>query len=158
VADNWLVAQGDRFIGDIVNKIISSASWEVGNNAIVLTWDEGDSPSDTITTVVVTNHGPRGLSDPTSYNHFSLLASLQQTFGLGCLLNSCAANAMTPLFQITGSNDIPAVPPAFVTPPDGTDTVSPTGRGTKGPIVDLSGSGWSVVPSASIGTLDHNLA
>jgi hypothetical protein len=158
VADNWLVAQGDRFIGDIVNKIITSASWKSGNNAIVLAWDEGDQPSDTITTVVVTSHGPRGLKDPTSYNHFSLLASLQQTFGLGCLLNSCTANAMTPLFQITGANDVPPVPPPFVTPPDGTDTVSPTGHGTKGPVVDLSGSGWIVVPSASIGTLDHNLA
>ena len=158
VADNWLVAQGDRFIGDIVNKITSSSSWETGHNAIVLTWDEGDQPSDFITTIVVTNHGPRGVQDPTSYSHYSLLASLQQTFGLGCLLNSCTANAMTPLFQITGANDVPALPPPLVIPPDGTDTVSPTGHGTHGAMVDLGGSGWTVVPSASIGTMDHNLA
>jgi hypothetical protein len=158
VADNWLVAQGDRFIGDIVQKITSSSSWKHGNNAIVLTWDEGDDPSDLITTIVVTSHGPRGVQDPTSYNHYSLLASLQQTFGLGCLLNSCTATAMTPLFQVTGAHDVPPVPPPFVTPPDGTDTVSPAGPGTKGPVVNLNGPGWSVVPAASIGTLDHNVA
>jgi hypothetical protein len=158
VADNWLVAQGDRFIGDVVTKITSAASWEKGNNAIVLTWDEGDTPSDTVTTIVVTNHGPRGVQDATSYSHYSLLASLQQTFGLKCLLNSCTANVMTPLFQIKGSNDVPPLPPPLVSPPNGTDTVSAAGPGTKGNVVDLSGSGWTVVPSASIGTLDHNLA
>ena len=157
-ADNWLVATGDKFIGDTVDKITSSSSWKKGNNAIVLTWDEGDTPSDLVTTVVVTSHGPRGLQDATSYSHYSLLASLQQTFGLGCLLNSCTANAMTPLFQITGSNDVPAHPPALIPPPDGADTVSPAGPGTKGPVVDIDGSGWTVVPGASIGTLDHNLA
>jgi hypothetical protein len=158
VDDNWLVAEGDRFIGETVHKITSSPSWQKGDNAIVLTWDEGDTPSDFVTTIVVTSHGPRGVQDATSYSHYSLLASLQQTFGLGCLLNSCTANLMTPLFQITGSNDIPALPPPLVTPPDGTDTVSPTGPGTKGRAVDLSGSGWRMVASASIGTLDHNLA
>jgi hypothetical protein len=158
VDDNWLVAEGDRFVGDTVNKITGSRSWKTGNNAIVLTWDEGDTPADTVTTIVVTNHGPRGLQDATPYSHYSLLASLEQTFGLGCLLNSCTANVMTPLFQIKGSNDVPALPPPLVSPPDGTDTVSPTGPGTKGPPVNLAGSGWNVVPSAAIGTLDHNLA
>jgi hypothetical protein len=158
VDDNWLVATGDAFVGRIVGEITSSRSWKKGNNAIVLTFDEGDTSSDLVTTIVVTNHGPRGVQDATSYSHYSLLASLQQTFGVGCLLNSCTAAPMTPLFQITGSNDVPALPPALVPPPDGTDTVSPTGPGTQGPIVGLSGSGWTVVPSASIGTLDHNLA
>jgi Phosphoesterase family len=158
VDDNWLVAQGDRFVGDIVHKITASSSWKAGDNAIVLTWDEGDTPSDRVTTIVVTSRGPRGLQDATAYSHYSLLASLQQTFGLGCLLNSCTASPMAPLFQITGSNDVPALPPPLVVPPDGTDTVSPTGPGIKGSVVDLGGSGWILVPSASIGTLDHNLA
>lgn len=50
---------------------------------------------------MVTNHGPRGVKDNTAYNHYNLLASLQQTFGVGCLLNSCQAIPMTPLFQTT---------------------------------------------------------
>jgi hypothetical protein len=157
-ADNWLVAAGDQFIGDVVGKITASSSWKAGNNAIVLTWDEGDNPSDLVTTIVVTSHGPRGVQDATSYSHYSLLASLQQTFGLGCLLNSCTANVMTPLFQVTGAKDVPALPPPLVVPPNGTNTVSPTGAGVAGPTVHLNNKSWDVVPAATIGTLDHNLA
>jgi hypothetical protein len=78
--------------------------WASGNDAIVVTFDEGNTATDKIVTVIVTNHGPRGIKDNTSYDPYSLLASLQQTFDLGCLLNSCSATAMAPLFQITGSN------------------------------------------------------
>jgi hypothetical protein len=157
-ADNWLVAQGDRFIGETVNEITSSAAWHKGNNAIVVTWDEGDQPSDPIVTIVVTNHGPRGAKDSTPYDHYSLLATLQQTFGLGCLLNSCTATPMAPLFQMSGSNDVPALPPPFASPPNGTNAVSDGGPGVAGPAVTLEGDKWTVVPSASIGTFDHNLA
>jgi hypothetical protein len=158
VADNWLVAQGDKFIGETVDEITSSPTWKHGNNAIVVTWDEGDEPSDTIVTIVVTNRGPRGVQDATSYSHYSLLASLQQTFGLGCLLNSCTATPMTPLFKITGSSDVPELPPPFASPPNGTNAVSPMGAPVAGPAVTLEGDRWTVVPSPSIGTFDHNLA
>lgn len=70
-----------------------------------MTSDEGNNPNQTIATVVVTNHGPRGLKDSTSYSHFSLLASLEGAFGLSCLQNACTATPMTPLFQVTGVND-----------------------------------------------------
>jgi hypothetical protein len=158
VADNWLVAQGDRFIGETVDAITSSPSWKRGNNAIVVTWDEGDEPSDSIVTVVVTNHGPRAVQDPTPYSHYSLLASLQQTFGLGCLLNSCTATPMAPLFQISGSSSVPALPPPFASPPNGTNAATETGPGVAGDAVTLDGDHWTVVPSPSIGTFDHNLA
>lgn len=158
VDDNWLVAQGDKFIGQTVDQITASPAWKEGNNAIVLTWDEGDTPSDDVVTIVVTSHGPRGVQDATSYNHYSLLASLQQTFGLGCLLNSCTATPMAPLFQITGASDVPVLPPPFASPPNGTDAVSPMGAGVAGPAVTLDVDKWTVAPSAAIGTLDHNLA
>ena len=98
VDDTWLVANGDKFVGSTVNAIASSPVWQSGNNAIVVTFDEGNNANGQVATVVVTNHGPRGLSDNTSYNHYSLLASLEQGFGLGCLQNACSATAMTPLF------------------------------------------------------------
>jgi hypothetical protein len=158
VADNWLVAQGDQFIGETVDEITSSAAWKHGNNAIILTWDEGDQPSDPIVTIVVTSHGPRGVQDATPYDHYSLLASLQQTFGLGCLLNSCTATPMAPLFQPSGSSDVPRLPAPFASPPNGTNAVSATGPAVAGAPVTLEGDRWTVVPSASIGTLDHNLA
>jgi hypothetical protein len=157
VDDNWLVSQGDKFVGDTVNLITSSSLWMRGNNAIVVTFDEGNNATDQVVTLVVTSHGPRAVTDNTAYDHYSLLASLQQTFGLGCLLNSCTATPMAPLFAITGSTRLPTLPAPFTPPPDGTDTTSPQGSAVKGKPVILTGSGWSVVPSPSIGILDNNL-
>jgi hypothetical protein len=155
--DNVLIPKADAFVGQTVNQITSSQMWATGNNAIVVTFDEGNTVSNKVVTVVITNHGPRGIKDNTAYNHYSLLASLQQTFGLGCLQNSCTATPMTPLFQITGSSKPPALPPPFV-PPSGTDTVSAMGAPVKGMPATLSCTGgWSVVPSPSIANLDNNL-
>ena len=159
VNDTWLVAQGDKFAGQTVNQITSSPVWASGNNAIVITFDEGNVKTAKIATVVVTNHGPRGVKDNTSYDHYSLLASLQQTFGLGCLLNSCSARTMDPLFAITGSSTTPALPAPFTPGPDGTDTISAQGDGVKGSAASLTCvGGWNVVPSPSIGNSDNNLA
>jgi hypothetical protein len=158
VNDTWLVAQGDAFVGQTVNAITSSSTWASGNNAIVVTFDEGNVKSDKVVTIVATNHGPRGITDNTSYDHYSLLASLQATFGgLPCLLNSCSANLMTPLFQITGSSGTPTLPPPFVPAPNGTDTITPGGAPVKGKTVSLNGTGWFVVPSPTIGNYDNNL-
>jgi phosphatidylinositol-3-phosphatase len=83
VQQSWLIAQGDKFVGSVVNLITSSSIWETGNNAIVVTFDEGNTVSSQVATVVITNHGPRGVTDNTGYNHYSLLASVQQTLALG---------------------------------------------------------------------------
>jgi Phosphoesterase family len=157
VSDNWLVATGDAFVGQTVNQITSSKLWSSGNNAIVVTWDEGNFAGDMIPTIVITNHGPRAVTDNTSYNHYSLLASLEQTFGLGCLQNACSATPMAPLFQPTGSTTVPTLPAPVVPAPDGSDTVSSTGAAVKGKPVTLGGGGWQAVPSPSIGNLDNNL-
>jgi hypothetical protein len=158
VDDTWLVSQGDAFVGSTVNLITSSSVWKSGNNAIVVTFDEGNVKSDKIVTIVAANHGVRAVKDNTSYDHYALLASLQQTFGLGCLLNSCKAHLMSPLFAITGSSDVPVLPAPFVPAPDGTDTVTPGGSPLKGKAVSLNGTGWFVVPSPTIGNFDNNLA
>ena len=157
VQQNWLIAEGDRFVGNIVKKITSSSTWQEGNNAIVVTYDEGNLATSRIFTVVITNHGPRALSDPTSYNHYSLLASLQQTFSLGCLLNSCTATPMANLFAITGSNNIPGLPPPYDFPP-GHDKISQQGAGVAAQPVSLGGNGWQVEPSHNFGHQDNVLA
>ena len=157
VQQSWLIAQGDRFVGELINQIASSSMWEIGNNAIVITFDEGSHATSKVATIVIANHGPRGLTDNTSYNHYSLLASLQQTFGLGCLLNSCTANPMTPLFSITGSSSTPSLPPPYNFPTS-TDGVSAQGAGKQAAAVSLGGTGWTIVPSYNFGSLDNILA
>src|SRR5579863_6018956 len=85
-----LIARGDRVIGHLVDRIMQSSIWSaVDNSAIVITFDESDKedrygedqgccgfdPGSNanfggghIPTIVITNHGPRGLIDPRPYN------------------------------------------------------------------------------------------
>src|SRR5215472_15385890 len=157
VQQSFLIAQGDKFVGDLVNQITSSSMWQAGNNAIVITFDEGNKANSQILTIVVSSHGPRGLQDKTSFNHYSLLASLQETFGLGCLVNSCAANLMTNLFTVTGATSVPTLPPPFNFPTS-SDSISAQGAGRPAAPASLTGSGWSIVPSYNLSSLDNILA
>jgi len=120
-SDNALVRIADRLAGRIVAQITGAPFWSRGNNAIVITFDEGadgdtsgccgtDPGNGRVTTIVITSHGPRGLQDPTPYNHYSLLQSLQRAFGLGCLEQTCDTQnivPMTPLFQVRAGGKTP---------------------------------------------------
>ena len=54
-------------------------------------------------TVVITNNSSKHVVDNTPYNHYSLLLSLEQAFGLSCLEHACDASLgvkpMAPLFN-----------------------------------------------------------
>ncbi len=110
--DNALVSRGDAYVGQLVAMITGAAFWSQGNNAIVVTFDEGNGSggccdavpgTGQVYTAVITSRGPRGVIDHAAYNHYSLLRSLEAAFGVGCLAHACdTANvpAMTPLFEV----------------------------------------------------------
>jgi hypothetical protein len=112
--DQYLVKQGDLFVGVLVDQIKAADFWQRRNNAIVITFDEGNGSAGCcdanpgtgqVATIVVTSHGPRGFKDSTPYNHYSLLQTFQRIFRLGCLEFTCdTANVtpMEPLFSIAG--------------------------------------------------------
>src|SRR5205823_4283202 len=68
-ADNHLVRQGDALVGQLVDQITAAKFWSSGNNAIVITYDEG-ADGDTsgccdavpgtgkVATIVITSKGP----------------------------------------------------------------------------------------------------
>lgn len=110
-----LIEQGDRYVAGTVAEIMSSKVWHEGNNAIVVTWDEDDFADQgqpgtgccgadpgggRVATVVVTNHGPRHITDGTAFNHYSLLRTMEAAFGLPCLAHACddSVPVMTALF------------------------------------------------------------
>src|SRR5215469_7457941 len=115
---NALISTGDQYVGQIVSMIIHSEVWEHGRNAIVITWDEDDF-SDVgkpgtgccgadpggghVATIVITNFSKRHVVYSTPSNHYSLLLSMEQAFGLPCLEHACDASLgvvpMTPLFN-----------------------------------------------------------
>ena len=62
-----------------------------------------------IPTIVITNHGPRGLQDQTPYNHYSLLRTFEDAFGISEHLGHAADTAagvrpMTALFATSGGS------------------------------------------------------
>lgn len=95
-----LIRRGDAEIGRLVAELQATRAWKGRDNvAIILTFDEGaggersgccavtpDAPSNFggghIPTVVITNHGPHGLADDTPYNHYSLLRTIEDAFGI----------------------------------------------------------------------------
>jgi len=123
-----VIKRGDAEVGILVDKIMRSKVWtDPGNTAIVVTFDEnnggershgaqgccGYEPQSKanfggghIVTIVITNHGPRHLQDPTPYNHYSLLRSTEAAFGIDEYLGHAADNdkgvvTMTPLFAVS---------------------------------------------------------
>jgi hypothetical protein len=120
-----LIRTGDAWTGRVVKQITSSSMWNSpGNSAIIITWDEDNNPRNKtetqgccgfdpkshanfgggqIPTVVITNHGPRGVVDNTPYNHYSLLRTTEDAFGITEYLNEAGntnngVKPMTPLF------------------------------------------------------------
>jgi len=121
-----LIKTADTMIGQVVQQITQAPFWSgAGNNAIVITWDEDNNPISKngtqgccgydptspanfggghIVTLVITNHGPRHVIDNTPYNHYSLLRTTEDAFGIFVYLNEAGAitkgvKPMTPLFS-----------------------------------------------------------
>ena len=101
-----LIRRGDSTIKTLTAEIMASAAWSPrANAAIVITFDEGDREEPAgghIPTIVITNHGPRGVIDETPYNHYSLLRTVEDAFGIHSYLRhagDAAVVPMLPLFQ-----------------------------------------------------------
>jgi arylsulfatase A-like enzyme len=95
-----LIRRGDDEVKRLVAAIERTRAWRGPDNAaIVVTFDEGAGGTREgccgvtpgaisnfggghIPTIVVTNHGPRGLADPTPYNHYALLRTIEDAFGI----------------------------------------------------------------------------
>jgi hypothetical protein len=104
-----LIRRGDAEVGALVKRIQATPAWrERGNFAIVVTFDEGagrvragccgvtpgaasNFGGGHIPTIVITNHGPRGVKDETPYNHYSLLRTLEDAFGISKHLGLASA-------------------------------------------------------------------
>lgn len=117
-ATGKLIWRGDQNVKKIVAAIMASPVWSgKANAAIVVTFDEsgdgrfigccGNDPADPanrggghIPTVVVTNHGPRGVSDATPYSHYSLLRTIEDAFGITRYLKRANAPGVVPMVKL----------------------------------------------------------
>ena len=159
---------GDAYLGQLVAEITHASFWANGNNAIIVTYDNGDDSKGCcdanpgggqVATVVVTSHGPRGITDSQPANHYSTLSSIQQAFGLGCLKNTCDTKNVTPISELlaaSGSTAIATkVQPELSWP---TPTLSQPAEpvSVTKPVTGLK-AGWQVLQTQLLGTSDNSL-
>lgn len=106
--DHGAIKLGDQFLKDTVSKIMKSRTWQTSNSSIVIAWDENDysgysggpgSPvgeggtvlggGDAPLLVINSKAGPHKISD-TRADHYTVLATIERLWHLGCLENSCS--------------------------------------------------------------------
>ncbi len=113
-----VIQYGDAFVGNLVPQIMASPTWSEGS-AIAIVFDEDDyvgtagccnSPTAPdggtlggalVPAIIISSlvTSPTTSTDP--YNHYSLLATIENMWGLGCLANTCGMKGtalMTKLF------------------------------------------------------------
>jgi acid phosphatase len=75
--------------------ILNSPAWQE-NGLLVITWDEGEDSSNSVLTLVIHPH-PLMHRSSRPYNHYSLLATIEDRFGLRRLGLASKASPMTDL-------------------------------------------------------------
>ena len=105
--DHGAIQLGDSFLKSAVSQIEGSNVWKTTNSSIVITWDEDDyvgiagcchSPrgrhgvvlgGSQVPTIVINSWGGGARRSNVRSNHYSLLATIEHLWNLGCLANSC---------------------------------------------------------------------
>ncbi len=94
------VATGDGFLESFVPKILNSRAWQ-GGGALFITWDEGTTNiggGGRVPLLVISSRGVKGFQSATAHNHYSLVRTIEEAWGLGCLNESCQANTLAEFF------------------------------------------------------------
>jgi len=104
------------WLGHFVSQVTASSAWQHGG-LLVVTWDEGESDASmdpqtgavgssggggTVLGIVATPGTPPGRVLPGPYDHYSVLKTVEEAFGLP-LLGAAAAPAVAPLTAFLGT-------------------------------------------------------
>jgi phospholipase C len=115
-----LISTGDTFLLNTVNAIMTSKAW-TGNSVIFITWDESDFTGtgpegfgDTsgccnanpggghVLTLVISRTLRFARSSGDAANHYSMLATIEDNWHLGCLTNTCDRQSVRPMRDLVG--------------------------------------------------------
>ena len=94
------VKQGDDWARAFVPKILESPAWRDGG-ALFITFDEGldsTNPPNLVATIVSGPAVRPGMTSAVPHTHFSLLRTIQDSWGLPCLEDSCSSNSLGEFF------------------------------------------------------------
>lgn len=105
-----LIAAGDAYLKHLIPAVVRSRSW-TGNSVIFIVWDEADTAINgccdsprgdgggKVPAIVIAREGARGYTSRAPYNHYSLLATLQTVWKLGCLQHTCDRAHVKPMTE-----------------------------------------------------------
>ena len=98
---NCDVSVGDDWLRQQVGEITASSAWKDGG-VLFITWDEDDGSADNrvLTLVLTPGHGHRASSQ--GYNHYSLLATIEDRLGVPRLGQAAKARSLRELL-VSGS-------------------------------------------------------
>jgi acid phosphatase len=100
-AHDCRMRDADTWLSGFLPKIIESDAFAAGG-LLVLTFDEDDAGDDPnggrIATIVASPDVPAGFRSDERHDHYSLLRTIQDAWGLDCLALSCAATPMDEFF------------------------------------------------------------
>ncbi len=109
-----LIATGDAFLSTTVSQIMNSRAW-TGNSVIFITWDESDFPfNDTsgccdanpggghVVTLTISHSDHSARTSNVAYNHYSMLATIEGGWKLGCLAFTCDTANVQPMSDLVG--------------------------------------------------------
>ncbi len=92
----------DVFLRSFVPRITGAATF--ANSALFIVWDESVSEGSDgagggrVPLIVVSPQVPTGYQTAAAYTHYSLLRSIEDAWGLGCLKESCSAKNLAEFF------------------------------------------------------------
>jgi phospholipase C len=81
------VRNGDQFLKNLLPKIFASDAYK-NDGALFLTWNEGTDASNRVATIVKSPLMTSSTRSNTSFNHYSMLKTIEELFGLTYLKNA----------------------------------------------------------------------
>jgi acid phosphatase len=130
------ISTGDQWLSRAVPAILASPAYRNQNSALFITWDEDDNGNNQVATVLVAKSVPPGFRSGVAYDHYSLLKTIESSWGLAPLTgNDSAAAPMSDFFASTPSPTPSPTPTPTPTPspsPTPTPQPSPTPTPTPG--------------------------
>jgi len=92
------VSVGDSWLRTQVGEIKASKAWKDGG-ILFITWDEDDGSSNNRVLTLVIAPGKSHMTSSKQYNHYSLLATIEDLMGVGRLGAAAQATPMTDLIN-----------------------------------------------------------
>jgi phosphatidylinositol-3-phosphatase len=90
------VSTGDVWLRQVVSDVMSSPAW-TSHSVIIVTWDEDDGSADNQVLTLVVAAGVGHRVSHATYDHYSLLASVEHLLGVGRLGRAATATPMLDL-------------------------------------------------------------